>query len=300
MYKIKKPILYSFLDFSTVALRKHFCDRELELNNRFSKNIYREVLPIFQSGKSYTVGGTEGKLVDYTLKMHRLNPEKQMDVLLSQNKLSESDIKNLAENIAGFHKNTTIIYKKNVLDVKEKFNDLVLEKEFITEHIGLQSNDVIDHAIQFSDTFLSNNSGLLKARLKSGFFRDCHGDLHARNIFLLPKPQPFDCIEFNDDYREIDVLNEVAYLCMDLDALGRKELSEIFMKHYYHLFPAIRNEAERGLFTYYKSYRANVRAKVNSLRAQIAREPIARTKALAEADKFLLLMEGYLKSLENS
>ncbi len=140
----------------------------------------------------------------------------------------------------------------------------------------------------------------MERRLKSGFFRDCHGDLHTRNIFLLPEPQPFDCIEFNDDYRQIDTLNEVAFLCMDLDAMGRQDLSEVFIKHYNRLFTVMRNEEERKLFVYYKCYRANVRAKVNSLRARSTEDSIAKTKALAEARKYLFLMEGYIKLLDNS
>ena len=118
--------------------------------------------------------------------------------------------------------------------------------------------------------------------------------MHTRNIFLLPEPQLFDCIEFNDEYRQIDVLNEVAFLCMDLDALGRKDLSELCIEHYNLQFATMRTPEERKLFTYYKSYRANVRAKVNGLRAKSASNKPDRKKALDEAKKYLLLMEGYL------
>ncbi len=299
VYKLKKPIKYSFLDFSTAELRKHFCERELELNQRFTKDIYLEVLPIYLFEGNYSVGGTAGTLVDYALKMRKLDPEKQMDVLVTKNKVTQTDIKNLAERIAEFHTNTTIINVKNVLDIKEKFNDLALEKEFLKKHIGLQSEDIINRAIIFSDTFLEKNKELLKTRLTSGFFRDCHGDLHTRNIFLLPEPQPFDCIEFNDDYRRIDVLNEVAFLCMDLDALERKDLSEAFIANYNHFFPAMRTEEERRLFIYYKSYRANVRAKVNSLRAMSATDTKIKSKALDQARKYLELMESYMKRLRD-
>ena len=297
VYKIKKPINYSFLDFSTPELRKHFCEREIELNQRFSKNIYLEVLPIYEWQEGYCIGGNEGTIIDYTVKMRKLDPEKQMDVLLSKNKVNESDIKNLAERIAHFHKNTTIIYKKNVLDVKEKFNDLGAETDFLSDNIAPEYSDLITRAIEASDTFLSENEKLLDNRLNSGYFRDCHGDLHTRNIFLLSIPQPFDCIEFNDDYRKIDVLNEVAFLCMDLDALGKNVLSDLFIEHYDHLFPTIRTVAERKLFVYYKSYRANVRAKVNSLRAKSAVSSAERMKPLAEVKKYLSLMESYMKSL---
>ncbi|WP_273565749.1 hypothetical protein [Maribacter halichondriae] len=298
VYKIKKPIRYSFLDFSTLKLRKHFCERELDLNKRFAKGVYLEVLPIYETGGQYQIGGNGDVVIDHTLKMRKLDPIKQMDVLVRNDKVSPTDIRNLAKRIADFHKETNIIFNKDVLDVKEKFNALGEEREFLVEHLNKNSGRLIDRAIKASNDFLKINKTLLADRLGHGFFRDCHGDLHTRNIFLLPEPQPFDCIEFNDDYRQIDVLNEVAFLCMDLDALGRKDLSELFVNHYHQLFPVMRNEKERQLFIYYKSYRANVRAKVNSLRAKSASNKADKTKALNEALKYLRLMESYLNSFE--
>ena len=298
VYKIKKQIRYSFLDFSTIELRKHFCERELELNQRFSKNICLEVLPIYETQDNFIIGGKDGTLVDYALKMRKLDPEKQMDVLVAEGKVNEKDIKDLAKRIVDFHKSARIIDKKNVLDVREKFNDLGLEREFLSKQLGSEYGKYIDRAIKISDAFLKENKLLLLDRLHSGFFRDCHGDLHTRNIFLLPEPQPFDCIEFNDDYREIDVLNEVAFLGMDLDALGRSDLSDLFIDSYNLLFPAMRIEAERKLFVYYKSYRANVRAKVNSLRAKSAMDDSDRKEAFSEVKKYLDLMQIYLQTLD--
>ncbi len=297
VYKIKKPIQYSFLNFSTPELRKHFCGREVELNNRLTKNIYLEVLPIFELNSSLIIGGTEGTIIDYAVKMRKLDPEKQMDILLSKNKVTTFDILNLADKIADFHKNTAIIYGNDLMDLRADFNDLETEKQFITENLGPGSGSIVSNAIAASDEFLMNNKELLSQRLRSGFFRDCHGDLHTRNIFLLPAPLPFDCIEFNDHFRQIDVLNEAAFLCMDLDASGRKDLSDLFMKHYNLLFPVIRTEDERKLFIYYKSYRANIRAKVNSLRARSATDEADKISALATAEKYLALMKTYLTSL---
>ncbi|HKH60807.1 MAG TPA: hypothetical protein VKA49_08245 [Flavitalea sp.] len=132
------------------------------------------------------------------------------------------------------------------------------------------------------------------SRLKAGFFRDCHGDLHSRNILLLPDPQLFDCIEFNDDFREIDVLNEVAFLCMDLDAFGRQEVSALFLKSYNELFCTIITGEDYRLFLYYKMYRANIRAKVNSLRACSTDNDGTRQILLREAEKYLKLIKIYL------
>jgi aminoglycoside phosphotransferase family enzyme len=231
--------------------------------------------------------------------MHKLDREREMDVLVAQNKVNSSDMINLAKRIADFHKTANVIYDKNVFDVGDKFNDLGLEKEFLSENLGKDCAERIEQAMEKSNLFLKQNEKLLRDRLRSGFFRDCHGDLHTRNIFLLPEPQPFDCIEFNDDYRQIDVLNEVAFLCMDLDALGRNDLSEEFISHYNLLLNAMRNVEERRLFTFYKSYRANVRAKVNTLRAQSAEDESKRKNALSESERYLLLMESYLKTIDS-
>ncbi len=296
VYKIKKPVQYSFLDFSTLELRKHFCQREIELNKRITDNVYIDVQPVYEWQGSYRIAGNEGTIIDYAVRMHKLDRENQMDVLLLQNKVTGDHIRNLAEKIAFFHKKTGIIYKKNFLDIQEKFNDLETEKEFLGGQLGKKSSDSINRAIETSDTFMEKNKVLLAARLGAGFFRDCHGDLHSRNIFLLPAPLPFDCIEFNDDFRQIDVLNEVAFLCMDLDAFGRQDLSALFIEYYNHFFPAMKTREDRSLFIYYKSYRANIRAKVNSLRAKSATDNTDKIKALSAADKYLCLMESYMKS----
>ncbi|RTE55212.1 hypothetical protein EHW67_01200 [Arenibacter aquaticus] len=297
VYKIKKPIKYSFLDFSTLSKRKHFCLREIELNKRFSNGIYLGVLPIREYKGTYALGSSEGKVIDYAVKMIKMDPQKQMDILVLGNKVRVADMQKLAGIIVDFHKGAVIIKDKNVLDVANKFNDLEAEKEFLSQNIDDKMGEVIDWAIKLSNAFLKSYKPLMEARLQSGFYRDCHGDLHCRNIFLLPEPQPFDCIEFNDDYRHIDLLNEVAFLCMDLDALDRSDLSKSFITQYNSLFPIIRNEREKMLFDYFKGYRANVRAKVNSLRARSAVGKEDKTKALEEVVKYVELMEFYLNGL---
>jgi hypothetical protein len=299
VYKIKKPVQYSFLDFSTLEKRRYYCQRELELNKRFTDDIYLDVQPVRETPCRLFIGGEEGQIVDYAVKMRKLDREKQMDILLQNNKVTHSDILNLAEKIATFHKGTQIIYQKDVLDVQMKFNDLEEERNFLQEHLNSNSTSIINQAIDTSNAFIERNQCLLAKRLQAGLFRDGHGDLHSRNIFLLPTPQPFDCIEFNDDYRQIDVLNEVAFLCMDLDAFGRHDLSELFFNAYNTLFPVVKTEEDRKLFVYYKSYRSNIRAKVNSLRARDAGNEMQKAQALKEADKYLHLMDFYLKMLKN-
>jgi uncharacterized protein len=298
IFKIKKPIKYSFLDFSTLANRLYYCHREMQLNQRLTYNMYLEVLTIKKSKDGISMGKQDGQVIDYAIKMRKQNRERQMDRLLQANQVSTSHIQQLAEQISNFHRKAAVISESDPLSVQQKFNDLTLEKDFLREQLGAWASDLIESTISQSYRFIEENKDLLRARLADGFFRDVHGDLHSRNIFLLPKPVIFDCIEFNDEYRQIDVLNEVAFLCMDLDAFGKHELSDLFIKSYNELFPSMRTEAERKLFVYYKCYRANVRAKVNSLRAQSAAENQIEKKALMETEKYLRLMKTYL-FLEN-
>ena len=195
VYKIKKPIKYSFLDFSTLEKRKKYCKREIELNKRLTDDIYLDVVPINRLNDRYIIGSNVGTVIDYAVRMLKMDRTKQMDQLLLQKKVTKSDILNLAKKIAVFHGNTVIIYQKEVLDIQEKFNDLEAEQEYL----AAQSNGsiyatIIGSAIKTSDDFLQRNEDLLGSRLRAGFFRDCHGDLHSRNIFLLPSPQPFDLL----------------------------------------------------------------------------------------------------------
>jgi aminoglycoside phosphotransferase family enzyme len=297
VYKIKKPVKYSFLDFSTLARRAHFCQREIELNKRLTENIYLDVLPVYENDGRYGIGDGKGTIIDHAVRMHKVDTTKQMDVLLAQDKVTEKDISELAKKIASFHANSISISNKDFLDIQPLFNDLAVQAEFLGKESGGRFREVIDSAINFSDRFIKKHSGRLQERLREGFFRDCHGDLHSRNIFLLSSPQPFDCIEFNDDLRQIDVLNDVAFLCMDLDFSDRQDLSELFMKEYTERFPAIETAEDRSLFIYYKSYRANIRAKINSLRARSAADETEKKKALVTAEKYLEMMDKYLSSV---
>lgn len=297
VFKIKKDIHYSFLDFATLDKRRFFCEREVELNRRLAPEMYIGVVPVRKINASIVIGGEDGDIIDYAVHMRRLPREKQMDVLLGTDSVSPSDIHALAEHIAAFHRRINIIYEKDVSDVSEKFNDLGDEREYLQQQLGNNSRNRITEVMKVSDMFIDRNRNMLNERLVAGYFRDCHGDLHSRNIFLLLEPVIFDCIEFNNDFRRIDVLNEVAFLCMDLDAFGREDLSALFIQTYNRLFPVMRNAEEELLFIYYKCYRANVRAKVNTLRSKSASDTDQRKKSLSEAAKYLQLMYDYCESL---
>jgi aminoglycoside phosphotransferase family enzyme len=294
-FKIKKPLHLNFLDFSTLEKREFYCSRELALNRRLTEGIYLSVEPVRTHAGQCFIGGVEGEIIDYAVKMKRMDPSRRMDVLLKDNGVSDLDMERLAKKMATFHQRSDIIGNKTIRDIPEKFADLAEQRSFLIKHLPTAA--CIEWAIHASIFFVEKHVRLLGARSAEGFIRDCHGDLHTRNIFLLDEPQPFDCIEFSDDLRQIDVLNEVAFLCMDLDAAGKQDISARFLVRYNELFPVIRNDEEHSLFYYYSSYRANVRAKVNSYRAKDAETEVEREMALCEADRYLRLMREYLERL---
>ena len=162
----------------------------------------------------------------------------------------------------------------------------------------MRQANIVKRAVKLSDTFLLQHRDFFMQRVNDGFIRDCHGDLHARNIFLYHPPILFDCLEFNDEFRQIDVLDELAFFCMDLEAEGYFTLSKAFTDFY---FAKAKNEfglSQVLLFTYYKCYRANVRAKVNALRAMSAEDPI-KQRRLDDVKKYLALVDEYLQELSN-
>lgn len=256
-----------------------------------------KVVTINEQNGNFVVGKKDENTIDYAVQMKKLDRSRQMDVLLRSNNISVEDILAVVKVISDFHQKTKIITEKDCLDVQKKFNELKDEAEYLRKQRGSFLSDLICQSLEQSDRFIETHKPLFFSRLKAGYFRDCHGDLHSRNIFLLPQPVIFDCIEFNDDYRQIDVLNEIAFLGMDLDAFGRHDLSAYLVDQYNRLFPVMKTEEEEMLFLYYKSYRANVRAKVNSLRARDAQTLSQRENALRDSQNYLTLMQGYLKRI---
>ena len=293
VFKIKKEMQYSFLNFSSLDKRKFYCERELILNRRFS-DIYLDVVPVNSKDDKLFLGTEPGLIMDYAVRMKRLQTAKQMNHLLKKNRVSKKQISVLAKKIAIFHQGMKRIYIPFIkTQAKREFNDILCVADWVKLNLDNEYTDLIDRAVRNSNTFLDQNEKFIKNRIKNGFWRDGHGDLHSKNIFLYSDPVIFDCIEFNDAFRQIDVLNELAFFCMDLEAFQRVDLSKHFMKTYLEIFPCMKGQNEEKLFIYYKCYRANVRAKVNIMRAMQSMDNNKIVKYSIEIKKYLELMDYY-------
>ncbi|HEX8039691.1 MAG TPA: hypothetical protein VF490_11095 [Chryseosolibacter sp.] len=290
-FKIKKPLRLSFLDFSTLPKRKRYCEKEVELNSRFS-DIYLDVVPVRNERHMWTIGRGRGKIRDYAVRMKRMDSGKRMDVLLRNGKVTPAHIVALSKSIAAFHTRAKIIQRDTGLSfLRTAFKDIRVIRPFVSRAFSHRFDAVLRKAPSWSDSFLRQHSARLKERVALGYKRDLHGDLHSGNIFLGRKPVLFDCIEFN---RHIDVIDEIAFFCMDLEAHGFKKFSRIFLEAYSGFLPPVLTPDDEEIFNYFRCYRANVRAKVHALSAMQESDRRQYRKHLNAVRTYLILMEEYM------
>lgn len=297
-FKIKKPVKLSFLDFSTLAMRKHQCERELLLNRRFS-DIYLSVEPICQVGDQWVLGEKErGGVREYCVVMRKMNVSRRMDKVLRDGKVHETAIRRLASRIALFHSNAEICFVSFDIDqARNTFNDIGSIVESVSERVGPRFFDIVTRSIEWSDTFLEKHSRRMQERIEQGMRRDVHGDLHSGNIFLYRNPVLFDCIEFNDEFRRIDVLYEIAFLAMDLERFRQVRLANVLVNEYSRHFPVFGTSEDHSIFTYFKCLRANIRAKVHAVQLGQTGDASEVASQVSEIQGYLTLMNRYMTEL---
>lgn len=281
-YKVKKPVNFGFLNFTTLSRRKFFCMEELRLNRRLSSELYLDVLPISKKGDRFSFG-SNGEIVEYAIKMKKLSQERMMDKLLAEGKVSKNDIIKITERIVDFHRKTGICYGSNpALFVKNLKKTLFENFRQAKRFVGITQSEKRYRDIKnFTLKFLEKNLPLIESRAINGFVKDCHGDFHSRNICIADKIYIYDCIEFNKRFRFIDTASEAAFFSMDLDYFDYPELAKTFEEEF------IRQSKDKDaakLLPFYKCYRAYVRGKVSSFLSEggSTEEEKKRGKALAQ------------------
>lgn len=292
-YKIKKPVRFDFLDFSSLEQRRFYCQRELELNRRLAGEFYLGVVPIVQSAQGPLLD-MEGEIIDYAVKMKRMDSTRQMNLLLEEGRVAPADMRQLADMLASFHRQAPGL--KQAPDInrfRTDFTNLESVAPYLTEIFGPTAAKTLSNSISFAQKFLSGHAAGFRRRSRQGYVIDGHGDLHSHNIFLLDKPVIFDCIEFNDHFRQVDVLDELAFLCMDLNYFHCRHLETPFLQAYFRQNPCITCDEDWLLFAYYQWYRANVRLKVSALQG-LAGLPPSQSDAL---ERYWALYVAYYELL---
>jgi aminoglycoside phosphotransferase family enzyme/predicted kinase len=292
-YKIKKPVNFGFLDFSTLDLRRFYCQEELRLNRRLCPAAYLAVVEVHDAGDGAAFHGN-GAVIDYAVKMLRLPEERMADRLLAEDRLSADDVKKIAATVAVFHQKALTggeIDRFGSLETIRRNWDENFQQaeEFSGITITRQDLDIIQ---KWAEQFMATNGELFCRRVAGGFIRECDGDLHLENICLTGKVCIFDCIEFNSRFRYSDTAADIAFLTMDLEFHGRRDLARIFLEEY---LVASGDPGVCELIDFYAVYRAFVRGKVESFRLKDSGIPLAGKEAAKEkAARYFRLARGYV------
>jgi aminoglycoside phosphotransferase family enzyme/predicted kinase len=283
-YKLKKPVAYDFLDFRTPELRRAACEEEVRLNRRLAADIYLGVLPITRDADGRLALDGTGEAIDWVVKMKRLAAANALDRLIVAGRAKAEDAARLADRLAEFYRGLPPLaiepdeYRRQITHHVRANRKALLQ--FAGEHLQSLAQSV--HGAQLQ--FLALAAERFDERVLRGRIVDGHGDLRPEHVYFLPEPVVLDCIEFNSEYRRIDVLDELGFLTMECDRLGAGEFGESVLRR---CAAALQDQAPAKLLAFYKTYRACVRAKVAALRA--VQQGDKRQDAIGEALAYLQL-----------
>jgi aminoglycoside phosphotransferase family enzyme/predicted kinase len=264
-YKIKKPVNFGFLDFSTLEKRQFFCHEELRLNRRLAADLYLEVVPITGTPDQPKMGGA-GEAIEYAVKMIQFPAGLTLSERAESGQLCPDDCDQITDIIADFHETVDKASETSPYGGSE-----CIKHWFVENFAHIRPLLVDDRqkqqlqAIQaWGDDEWHSKAGLMQLRKQQGHVRECHGDLHLSNMTLINgKVILFDCIEFNPKLRWIDVISEVAFLVIDLLHFGYDRFAYRLLNHYLQRTGDYQGVA---LLRYYLVYRALVCAKISLLR----------------------------------
>ncbi len=269
VYKIKRAVHYPFLDYSTVALRYRYCAAEVVLNRRTAPDLYVGIVPLLRDAEGgLSAGRTIGTpdpenlpagfedAVDWAVLMRRFDESFLFDRLAEQGNLTTENLLDLGGSIAAFHAKAKELKTRWRRITQDVMTDNLAE---IAAASWLPAKTVEAHR-QTCETLFDGLAHHLADRAADGFVRQCHGDIHLRNVVLIDRRATlFDCIEFSDDFSQIDCLYDLAFLLMDLEHRAMPGAACRVLNRY---LEETDDYSGVGLLPFYTSLRAQVRAKI--------------------------------------
>jgi aminoglycoside phosphotransferase family enzyme/predicted kinase len=302
VYKVKKPVNFGFLDFSSLERRRHFCEEEVRLNRRFAPALYLDAVPIVGPPAAARIGRPgeiheDAEPIEWAVRLKQFDEAGRLDRLLDDGGLSAQGCADLAAEMA------RIQDRLEIADVATPWGTAEAVASAIDTTLGRLREyrpdirgrvDSLERAVHQR---LAACSGAIEVRRGAGRVRQCHGDLHLANIVRHEgRFVPFDSIEFSDALRWIDVASDVAFLAMDLESRGRGDLATTFTSSW---IEAADDHQAACVLPVYLIYRAVVRATVAAIRSTQSNvgpqaDPVAAAAANAESDRYLSLAERLL------
>jgi uncharacterized protein len=263
-YKIKRPVQYAFVDLRSEERRAHFCHEELRLNRRFAPELYLEVCVIREREGQATLCGT-GRVIEHAVRMRQFDRDEELDRLLAAGTIEAEELAAFGASLAGIHAYLAVAAATGSRGRPESIRAQVQEnlEQCIQAASALDTMQALLALREPMSQRLERLAPHMTRRLEAGFVRECHGDLHSRNIVRRDgRLLAFDCMEFEPAFRWIDVAEENAFLVADLEAQGFRSAGHAFLCGSLNAsgdYKSIR------LLDLYKAHRALVRAKVAAL-----------------------------------
>ncbi len=265
-YKLKKPVRFEFLDFSTLEARRRACLDEVELNRRWSRGVYLGVIPLVRSpGGDVVMGPADGQILDWVVKMRRLDDRLRLDQRIVAGRLSDDERRRVVRALVEtYTRLPPLPVRADEFRARVESHVKANWEELARVGDGL-SHLQVERSQGGQWRWLRLFGQWLEDRARNGRVIDGHGDLRPDHIYLEDPPAIIDCVEFSADLRRVDTLDDLAFLAMDCQVIGELQLGENLVEQYRRVAG---DEFPRRLFWFYVAYRASVRAKVHSLRAE--------------------------------
>lgn len=287
VYKFKKPVNLGFLDYTTLEKRHRACLEELRLNRMLAPQLYLDVVPVTGSINQPRING-EGQAIEYAVHMHQFEQASQFDRLLAAGRLGNRELDEAADYVAAFHAATPVMTLQQPYGLPADMRQAVLENFAVAAaNLPDQAGVELDRLNSWSEAEYDSHLACMESRRREGFVRECHGDLHLANLARYQdRVLAFDRIEFNESFRWLDVMNDSAFLIMDLLFHDRSDLAFRFLNRYLQQTGDYEGLA---LLRYYTVYRAMVRAKVAVLRRAQLHDAASRDATLRDAMRHIRL-----------
>ncbi|MFZ2406615.1 MAG: hypothetical protein WAW41_15890 [Methylobacter sp.] len=289
-YKLKKPVRYNFLDFSTLEARQKDCEWEVSLNRRLAGQVYLGTVPLTLQGDGGLQLGGEGRVVDWLVQMRRLPAGRMLDTAIREGTVDAEDVQNISQVLADFYRFSHPLFISPA-EYRRRFEEDIQSNliELRDSRYALPKAQ-LDHLEAAQKRFLAEQGGLLEQRARDGRIIDAHGDLRPQHICLTAPPVIIDCLEFNLEFRILDPMDELAYLSMECERLGASHIGEEILAYYRE---AAGDACPMELVGFYKVFRACLRAKIAVW--HIADHQVQdHQRWLSLARIYLDLAEGYL------
>ena len=293
VYKLKKPVRYPFLDFSTLEARRFNCEEELRLNRRLARDVYLDVVPLTLSSGRFELGGS-AEPVEWLVKMRRLPRRLMLDQAIQEGRVSDQDLSRLTRVLAAFYRDAERV-PLTASDYRER-----LERAIEHNHQSLSQRDyglcpALLAAIRIRQLhFLERHAGAFDTRVQNGKILEGHGDLRPEHVCLGAEPVVIDCLEFNRDLRIVDAADELAYLAMECEFLGAPEVGRSLLAAYR---AATEDVVSDDLIAFYQAARAVLRAKLAAFHLEDHLDANDRVKWITRARDYLHLAERHAARL---